>query len=232
MGGLPWPPAPRPQEAGRRTPAHTAAQLAGRRGRRRQEALRREQGARVTKEMLSKTPASDLAQEIQGLPQQLGTPAPNSPQNTLSGYRESLGRWVGGWSPDPSAPISPGAFPGTFPRILDGGRTAPQGVLLPRDLRLGPPQACLSQSPGCQLDPGPSAVASQGVGSRGRCRLGQEGGSLEVGRTSSRRARPTSRTPTRPLARHLFPAIRSQVSTAVPTSQMNKLRLPVVRELA
>lgn len=60
-------------------PHHLISEEGGRR-RARQEALRRERGACVTKEMLSKTQGSDLAQEIQGLPQQLGTLAPNSPK--------------------------------------------------------------------------------------------------------------------------------------------------------
>ena len=45
-----------------------------------QKARRRELGTCVTKRMLSKTPGSDLVQETQGLPQQLGTPAPNGPK--------------------------------------------------------------------------------------------------------------------------------------------------------
>ena len=45
-----------------------------------QEALCKGPGTCVTKGMLSKTQGSDSVQETQGLPQQLGTPAPNGPK--------------------------------------------------------------------------------------------------------------------------------------------------------
>lgn len=69
------------QEAGRCTalPDHLISEEGG--GRQvQQEALCKGPGTCVTKGMLSKTQGSDSVQETQGLPQQLGTPAPNGPK--------------------------------------------------------------------------------------------------------------------------------------------------------
>lgn len=93
-----------------------------------QRALRRELGTRVTKGMLSKTPGSGLVQEIQGLPQQLGTPAPNGPKipsadkGILSAPGSSgAGRRLetGGGKPASFCSDWPGSFWGTFPRCLE-----------------------------------------------------------------------------------------------------------------
>ena len=71
------------QEAGRCRalpgPSHLISEEGG--GRQvQQEALCKGPGTCVTKGMLSKAQGSDSVQEMQGLPQQLGTPAPNGPK--------------------------------------------------------------------------------------------------------------------------------------------------------
>lgn len=112
-----------------------------------QRALRRELGTRVTKGMLSKTPGSGLVQEIQGLPQQLGTPAPNGPKipSADKGILSAPGssRQVGGWKPEGeslhlSALIGQVVFGVPFP-----GASRRVGGLLWQDLpvRLPPTQA-------------------------------------------------------------------------------------------
>lgn len=66
-----------------------------------QEALRREPGTCVTKGILNHIQGSDSVQEMQGLPQQLGTPAPNGPKIPSADKRilcaAGSSRQVGGW---------------------------------------------------------------------------------------------------------------------------------------
>ena len=93
-----------------------------------QEAFGREQAACVAEEIQVR----HKAQESQGLPRQLGTPAPNGPKipSADKGILSATGssRQVGGCkpeeeSPDPSTLISPGAFLSTFLWSLNASGT-------------------------------------------------------------------------------------------------------------
>lgn len=104
-----------------------------------QGALQRELGACLPKGRLSYAPGSNWVQEIQGLPQQLGTPAPNGPKipsadkgivSTAGSSGQVGGCEREGENLDLSTLIGPGIFLSTFPKSLDGSRTLHQGASL------------------------------------------------------------------------------------------------------
>lgn len=217
----------------------------GDRSRAQQEALGREQGACVTKEMQVRR----KAQEIQGLPRQLGTPAPNGPKipsadkGILSATRsKQAGRRL------QTGSGKPGLFRSEQPRCfsegLDERKTLAQEFFW-RDLGVWPPPTqTLRGLPRLVAQDTRWILVTQ-LGPLRRWGLvstegwGQEVHSSKLGRNkhegfpaawvSSRSTPPAPRRIPRPLAPYLILATRFQVSTAVPTSQMNKPRLTVVK---